>query len=58
MDKNSNHNMAGATDRVIKVQCGSNEAPFHVARYSSGGRSKCVLFQRKWLSPVEFEEQG
>ena len=55
VDKNSNNNMG---DKVIKVQCGANEAPFHVSRYTSGGRSKCVFFGRKWVSPVEFEEQG
>ena len=42
----------------MKVNCGDNEAAFHVSRYTGGGRSKCVFFGRKWVSPVEFEEQG
>ena len=45
-------------DKVMKVTCGANDAAFHVSRYTGGGRSKCVFFGRKWLSPVEFEEQG
>ena len=50
----------GATDiseRALVVKCGNKTAMFYPGKCKKSGKSvgKCIQFQGKWISPIEFE---
>jgi chromatin remodeling complex protein RSC6 len=52
----SSSDAAVAAHHVLKISCGEKEAQFHVAKFTAGGRSKCVFYRKQWVTPVELEE--
>ena len=43
-------------DSVMTVTCKSIPAKMYKDKFESGGKGKCILYQKQWLTPNHFEE--
>ncbi|XP_065184233.1 uncharacterized protein LOC135814955 [Sycon ciliatum] len=43
------------TDGVLSIQCGDNEAEFHVSKFARGSRGACILYKSEWITPNDFQ---
>jgi hypothetical protein len=41
---------------VIPINCNSIIAELHKEKFGSGGKGKCIRFDNKWMTPIEFEQ--
>ncbi len=41
---------------VIPINCNSIVAELHKKKFGSGGKGKCIHFDSKWMTPIEFEQ--
>ena len=41
--------------RVLQVECGLNKAELHLDRLCQGSKGACILFEKTWMTPNEFQ---
>jgi hypothetical protein len=46
---------ADRKDIVLEVECGCNKGLLYLSRLCQGSRGACILFQRTWLTPNQFQ---
>lgn len=46
---------ADRKDIVLEVECGSNKGLLYLSRLCRGSRGACILFQKTWLTPNQFQ---
>jgi hypothetical protein len=46
---------ADRKDIVLEVECGSNKGLLYPSRLCQGSRGSCILFQKTWLTPNQFQ---
>ncbi|KDR16169.1 Deformed epidermal autoregulatory factor 1-like protein [Zootermopsis nevadensis] len=46
---------ADRKDVVLEVECGSNEGLLYPSRMRQGSKGACILFQKTWLTPNQFQ---
>ena len=45
----------GVENNVIDVECGLNKAVLHLDRLCQGSKGACILFEKTWMTPNEFQ---
>jgi len=46
---------ADRKDVVLEVECGSNKGFLYLSRLCRGSKGACILFQKTWLTPNQFQ---
>ena len=47
--------VSGDGGTVLQVECGLNKAVLHLDRLCQGSKGACILFEKTWMTPNEFQ---